>query len=128
MATSHIRSTSELPSLRSRPLGGRLRLSPDASRRRHPRRGAVGTTWRRLVPAGTFVLLLTFWSGLAALVIWLAGLHPLSLLVLIYPAVPLALLLREGLSVDRVYWYLPYVNTSLGGLVFLLATLRTVAW
>lgn len=76
----------------------------------------------------SLLLCLAFWSGLAALVIWLSGLHPLSLLVLIYPAVPLALLLREGFSIDRVYWYLPFVNTGLGGLVFLLATLRTVAW
>ncbi len=74
----------------------------------------------------SLLLCLAFWSGLAALVIWLSGLHPLSLLVLIYPAVPLALLLRRSLSIDRVYWYLPYVNTGLGGLVFLLATLRTV--
>lgn len=75
----------------------------------------------------SLLLCLVFWSGLAVLVIRLAGLHPLSLLVLIYPAVPLALLLRENLSIDRVYWYLPYVNTGLGGLVFLLATLRTAA-
>lgn len=75
----------------------------------------------------SLLLCLSFWSGLAALVIYLAGLHPLSLLVLIYPAFPLGLLLRESLSIDRVYWYLPFVNTGLGGLVFLLATLRTVA-
>jgi 4-hydroxybenzoate polyprenyltransferase len=76
----------------------------------------------------SLLLCLAFWSGLAALVIYLADFNPVSLLVLIYPAVPLALLVREGLSIDRVYWYLPYVNTGLGGLVFLLATLRTVAW
>ncbi|WP_292519165.1 prenyltransferase [Methanoculleus sp.] len=75
----------------------------------------------------SLLLCLAFWSGLAALVIS-AGLTPLSLLVLVYPAVPLVLLLREGISIDRVYWYLPFINTSLGGLVFLLATLRTVAW
>jgi 4-hydroxybenzoate polyprenyltransferase len=76
----------------------------------------------------SLLLCLVFWSGLATLVIWLAGFNPLSLLVLVYPAIPLALLLSESLSIDRVYWYLPYVNTGLGGLVFLLATLRTVAW
>ncbi|MDK2989306.1 MAG: hypothetical protein PWR16_835 [Methanoculleus sp.] len=37
-------------------------------------------------------------------------------------------LVRRSLSIDRVYWYLPYVNTGLGGLVFVLATLRTVVW
>ncbi|MCM2465181.1 prenyltransferase [Methanoculleus sp. CWC-02] len=76
----------------------------------------------------SLLLCLVFWSGLAVLVIRLADFNPVSLLVLVYPAVPLALLLRESLSIDRVYWYLPYVNTGLGGLVFLLATLRTVAW
>ncbi len=76
----------------------------------------------------SLLLCLVFWSGLAVLVIYLAGLRPLSLLALVYPAVPLALLLREGLSIDRVYWYLPYINTGFGGLVFLLATLRTVMW
>ena len=76
----------------------------------------------------SLLLCLVFWSGLAALVIGLADFNPVSLLVLVYPTIPLALLLREGLSIDRVYWYLPYVNTGLGGLVFLLATLRAVAW
>ena len=76
----------------------------------------------------SLLLCLGFWSGLAGLVIWLAGFNPLSLLVLVYPAIPLALLLRESLSIDRVYWYLPYINTGLGGLVFLLATLRTAVW
>ena len=43
------------------------------------------------------------------------------------PARGIALLLLS-LSIDRVYWYLPYVNTGFGGLVFLLAILRTVMW
>ncbi|MDD3857975.1 MAG: hypothetical protein PHP43_07990 [Methanoculleus sp.] len=63
-----------------------------------------------------------------ALVRWLAGGNPASLPVLIYPAVPLALLLSESLSIGRVYWCLSFVNTDLGGLFFLLAPLRTVAW
>ncbi|RXE56887.1 prenyltransferase [Methanoculleus taiwanensis] len=76
----------------------------------------------------SLLLCLAFWSGLAAIVVWLSGASPLSLLVLVYPAIPLALLMRQSLSIERVYWYLPYINTSLGGLVFALATLRTVAW
>lgn len=76
----------------------------------------------------SLLLCLAFWSGLAAIVVWLSGASPLSLLVLVYPAIPLALLMRQSLSIERVYWYLPYINTSLGGLVFAIATLRTVAW
>ncbi|WP_214020359.1 hypothetical protein [Methanoculleus sp.] len=37
-------------------------------------------------------------------------------------------LVRRGFSIDRVYWYLPDVNTGFGGLIFLLATLRTGVW
>lgn len=66
------------------------------------------------------------WSVLAGLAITLTDFHPLSLLALTYPAIPLALLVRRGLSVDRVYWYLPYINTSLGGLLFATLVLRLV--
>jgi 4-hydroxybenzoate polyprenyltransferase len=66
----------------------------------------------------SMALVLFFWSVLAVLTVILAGFHPLSFLVFIYPAIPLALLVNERLKVEKVYWYLPYVNTSLGGLLF----------
>ncbi|MDN7024775.1 prenyltransferase [Methanoculleus sp. FWC-SCC1] len=93
----------------------------------YDRAAGMMTTAVLLQKRGSLLLCLGFWSALAAIVILLAGFRPLSLLVLVYPAVPLALLLRQDLSLERVYWYLPYVNTSLGGLVFVLATLRTVS-
>ncbi len=71
----------------------------------------------------SLLVCLGFWSGLAFLAIGLSGLHPLSFLALIYPAVPLSLLLRHDLKIERVYWYLPYINTSLGGLLFLALTI-----
>jgi len=63
------------------------------------------------------------WGVLAILVIYLSGMHPLSFLALIYPAIPIALLVRERLSIERVYWYLPWVNIGLGGLLFTMLVL-----
>ncbi|MGC9516853.1 MAG: prenyltransferase [Methanomicrobiales archaeon] len=59
-----------------------------------------------------------FWLVLSFIVIYLADFYPLSFLVFLYPALPLSLLIKKDLEIDKVYWYLPYVNTGLGGLLF----------
>ncbi|MFZ0441920.1 MAG: prenyltransferase, partial [Methanobacterium sp.] len=59
-----------------------------------------------------------FWLGLSIIVVNLAGYYPLSFLVFLYPIFPLILLLKRNLKIIDVYWYLPYVNTCLGGLLF----------
>lgn len=64
------------------------------------------------------VACLSMWLAFAGLVLWLADYHMLSFLALVYPSIPLVLLLARSLSVDRLYWYLPSVNTALGGLLF----------
>ncbi|BAJ50444.1 UbiA prenyltransferase [Candidatus Caldarchaeum subterraneum] len=64
------------------------------------------------------ILVTVFWAGLAYLAIMLTGFHPLSFLALIYPMVPLSVLVF-GRDINRVYWSLPYINTSLGGLLWL---------
>jgi lycopene elongase/hydratase (dihydrobisanhydrobacterioruberin-forming) len=74
----------------------------------------------------SLLLCLLFWSGFALTVFLLADFHPAGLLAMIYPAIPLALLLDRRLDIEQVYWYLPVINTSLGGLVFVAATLQTV--
>jgi lycopene elongase/hydratase (dihydrobisanhydrobacterioruberin-forming) len=63
-------------------------------------------------------LCLIFWMGLSFIVIYLAHFYPLSFLVFLYPLFPLILLLKKNLQIEKVYWYLPYVNTILGGLLF----------
>lgn len=67
----------------------------------------------------SLVICAFFWSMLAILTLMLTGFHPLAFLVLIYPIVPAALLIDRELDINRVYWYFPYINTSLGGLLFL---------
>ncbi len=66
----------------------------------------------------SLVLCLIFWLGLSFIVVKLALYYPLSFLVFLYPIFPLILLLKRNLKIINVYWYLPYVNTCLGGLLF----------
>lgn len=70
----------------------------------------------------SLALCLAFWAGLAAITLVASGFHPLSSLVLAYPAVPALLLARPSLPIERVYWRLPALNTALGGLVFVAMT------
>lgn len=63
-------------------------------------------------------LCLIFWMGLSFIVIYLTDFFPLSFLVFLYPLFPLLLLIKKDWSIDDLYWYLPYVNTALGGLLF----------
>ncbi|MEM2871050.1 MAG: prenyltransferase [Candidatus Caldarchaeum sp.] len=64
------------------------------------------------------ILVAVFWTGLVYLAITLTNYHPLSILTLIYPAVPLSVLLFKK-DINRVYWLLPYINTLLGGTLWL---------
>lgn len=63
-------------------------------------------------------LCLLFWLGLSFIVVYLTNFYPLSFLVFLYPMFPLILILKNSLKIEKVYWYLPYVNTILGGLLF----------
>lgn len=62
---------------------------------------------------------LFLWAGLALLAVVLTKFHPLSILAFIYPTIPFLLIVRKSSSVERLYWYLPYINTALGGLLFI---------
>ena len=66
----------------------------------------------------SLLLCLIFWSALSAIVIVSARYNPLCYLVLLYPLFPILLLIKKELKIEKLYWYLPYVNTGLGGLLF----------
>jgi 4-hydroxybenzoate polyprenyltransferase len=74
----------------------------------------------------SLILVLIEWICLAAIVLYLTNLYPLSFLVLIYPIIPLSLLIKRDLDINRVYWTLPYINVSLGGLLFVMLVLATI--
>ncbi len=72
------------------------------------------------------VLTLIFWLFLSSIVIYLADFRVLSFFVFLYPLFPLLLLIKRDMDINKIYWYLPYVNTSLGGLLFVALVLYNV--
>lgn len=84
----------------------------------------IKTTAVVLKKKPSLILCFIIWFVFSITVIYLANYRPLSFLVLIYPIAPLALLLKEELNIERIYWYFPYINTSLGGFLFSLLTIN----
>jgi lycopene elongase/hydratase (dihydrobisanhydrobacterioruberin-forming) len=78
----------------------------------------INTTPVFIGKKASLYLCLLFWILLSVIVVCLAGFYPLSFLVFLYPLFPLLLIIRRDLEIEKLYWYLPYVNTGLGGLLF----------
>lgn len=96
---------------------------PDIS---YDKKAGIPTTAVVLKKKRSLLLCLFFWSILSGIAVYMANLHPLSLIVFIYPIFPLSLLISKNLEIKKVYWYLPYINTSLGGLLFIMLLLNNV--
>ena len=90
----------------------------------YDRKAKIRTTVTVIGKKLSLFLCVMFWSLLSYLAISLSGFHPLSFLVLIYPFVPLALLLKNNLEIEKVYWFFPYINTLLGGLLTFMILLQ----
>lgn len=84
----------------------------------YDREAGITTTPVYIGARASLLLCLIFWMGLSFIVIYLSGFFPLSFLVFLYPLFPFLLLIKKSWSIDKLYWYLPYVNTGLGGLLF----------
>lgn len=89
----------------------------------YDRQANIVTTAVLLKRRAALLLCAFFWAVLAVFVIALSHQHPVSFLVLIYPATPLLLLFNEDLNINTLYWLYPHINTSLGGLLFATLTL-----
>ncbi|EKF86063.1 prenyltransferase [Methanobacterium formicicum] len=85
---------------------------------KYDRKAGINTTPVFIGANSALWLCLVFWMGLSLIVIYLTDFFPLSFLVFLYPLFPLLLLIKKDWSIDDLYWYLPYVNTALGGLLF----------
>ena len=72
----------------------------------------------------SLIICLLAWLGLSIITILVGGASTFRFLPLVYPLMVLNLLIR-GLKVDSVYWYYPYINIGLGGLMFLLEAIKT---
>jgi len=73
------------------------------------------------------IVCLFLWAGLALLVVFLTKFHPLSFLAFLYPGIPFLLIVRKSSNIERLYWYLPYINTALGGLLFVGLVMRLIS-
>lgn len=85
---------------------------------KYDRNAGINTTPVFIGARASLILCLLFWMGLSFIVIYLTNFFPLSFLVFLYPLFPLILLIKHDWDIDDLYWYLPYVNTALGGLLF----------
>ena len=72
----------------------------------------------------SLILCLILWSGLAVIIMMVDNYSIASLLPLIYPAMVTYLLLAKR-KAETVYWFYPYINTGLGGLLFLIGAYQT---
>jgi lycopene elongase/hydratase (dihydrobisanhydrobacterioruberin-forming) len=85
---------------------------------KYDKEAGINTTPVFLGKNASLLICLVFWLGLSLIIIYLTGFYPLSFLVLLYPLFPLILLIKPNWSIEKLYWYLPYVNTCLGCLLF----------
>lgn len=92
----------------------------------YDKKAGIKTTAVILGKKSSLFLCFIFWSLLSFLTVLLTGFHPLSYLISIYPMIPLFLLIQEKIDIKTAYWFLPYVNTSLGGLLFTVLLFETI--
>lgn len=68
---------------------------------------------------------LIFWIGFSGLLVYShPALFPFSLLSLLYAVIPLLLIAKPKTSIDRVYWFFPYMNAGLGFIAFMYFALK----
>lgn len=85
----------------------------------YDKKAGINTTPVFIGKKASLMLCLVFWTILSFIVIYLAKFYPLSFLVLLYPLFPLILLFKPEKKTEELYWNLPYLNTILGGLLFM---------
>ncbi|MFW9831505.1 MAG: prenyltransferase [Candidatus Thorarchaeota archaeon] len=72
----------------------------------------------------SLILCLAFWLTFAVILIFVSPWNaPWNFLMLIYPAIPLYLLLRRSANIEKVYWLFPYWNAIFGLILFFTITI-----
>jgi len=67
----------------------------------------------------SLLLCLIFWTGFAGILILVTQWNsPWNLMMLMYPAIPLYILLRPSADIARIYWYFPYYTAIFGIVLF----------
>jgi 4-hydroxybenzoate polyprenyltransferase len=66
----------------------------------------------------SLIICVLFWSIFSASIIIYSNIGALSFLTLIYPLIPLFLLLGKSIDIKKIYWTFPYLNGIFGFLLF----------
>lgn len=85
------------------------------------RTAGVRTTAVFLVSKRALFACFLFWAGFSSLVLFATHGAPWSFVVILYPAIPAAVIMNKQVRPERVYWFFPYVNGLLGLWLALLA-------
>jgi lycopene elongase/hydratase (dihydrobisanhydrobacterioruberin-forming) len=87
---------------------------------KYDKKANVKTTATIIGYYSSLILCFIFWNLLSFIVITLSFFNPFSFVILIYPLIVLALLISKKLDINKVYWYFPYINSFLGGMLTIL--------
>ncbi len=84
------------------------------------RKAQLKTTAIVLGEKSSFIACILLWGLFCFILLKQPLLFPYSLLTLVYPLIPLILLLNPQINVLKIYWYFPSINNILGFSLFLL--------
>ncbi len=83
-------------------------------------KAGIRTTAVVLGKRTSLVLTLVFWLGFSLILVVLSPWNlPWSILMFSYPMIPLVLLLKPTVSIDRAYWMFPYWTGIFGMVLFM---------
>lgn len=86
------------------------------------RKAGLNTTATVMGHRASLVLCAVLWLVFAAIVMSLVAFRPYGAVLLVYPAIALALLFKADTMTGRVYWFFPLVNALVGmGAFFVVA-------
>ena len=85
------------------------------------RKANITTSATYLGKNKSLLLCLLFW-GLAWMLVWYKGVFDAFIyLYLLYPLLPVYMLINKKADLEKLYWFYPYINLILGFLLFILA-------
>ncbi len=83
------------------------------------RKADIKTTAVVIGEKASLLLCIIFWAGFAGILILVTQWNsPWNLMMLVYPAIPLYILLRPHVDIASIYWYFPYYTAVFGIVLF----------
>ena len=90
----------------------------------YDRKTGLKTTAVLLGKKKSLLICSLLWASFSGIVLIIGKYSIFSIITLIYP-LNIIRLIVTGLEVNSIYWYYPYINTGLGGLLFLIKAIIT---